>query len=180
MSENVNSTRSGSAYAYGLSTTACTTLKIAVVAPRPSASVKHRGEREPGFRAQLSKGERQILPQLVPPIAAGPRRVALAAQAHELGRDACLLNPAPRLRARLDGIDALVDQLLRSQLDVMIELLLHFLIDRHAPQQRSQSLANSHRYTPFVTASTRLTAAENSVQAAVWLASCCRPARVRR
>ena len=174
----MNSTRSGSGYAYGLSTTACTTLKIAVVAPRPSASVNTAASVNPGFARNCRKANVRVLPQLVLPIAARPRRVALAAQARELGPDARLLNPAPCLRARLDGIDALVDQLLRSQLDVMIELLLHFLIDRHAPQQRSQPLANSHRYTPL--SSTRLTAAENSVQAAVWLASCCRPARVSR
>ena len=73
----------------------------------------------------------------------------------------------------LDRIDAAIDQLLRAQLDVMRELVVHFLFDRHAPEQRSQALSDRHGYTALIR--TRLTAAEKSIHAAVWLASCCRP-----
>ena len=104
--------------------------------------------------------------------------VALPAELREHRFDAAVLQPHPRQHARLFGIDAALDQFARPQLDVMRELFMHFLFDRHAPQQRAQTLANGHDYTALMRA--RFTAAENAAQAAVWLASCCRPARVRR
>ena len=58
----------------------------------------------------------------------------------EHGFDAAVLQPRPRLHARLVRIDAAIDQLARAKLDVMRELVVHFLLDRNAPEQRSQTL----------------------------------------
>ena len=56
--------RSGAATGSGWSTTACTALKIAVVAPMPSASVTIATRLNAGRGEQLSDGEGGVLPQL--------------------------------------------------------------------------------------------------------------------
>jgi hypothetical protein len=114
--ENVSRTRSGSAYAYGLSTTAWTTLKIAVVAPMPSPSVRTAAAVKPG----LVRHCRQA-PFVQAPLSRG---------------------------ASFGRIDPAIDQLLRAQLEMVGELLVDFLLDRHAPEERSQPLTDSHRTLP--------------------------------
>ena len=145
--ENASSTRSGSAYAYGFSTTACTTLKIAVVAPMPSASVSTAAIVKPGFVRHCRNANGTSCRSSSSQSRRAHGVVALPAQARELRFDA-RRSPTGAARARAPRADrSRVDQLPRAQLDVMGELVVHFLLDRHAPQQRSQPLANGHGYT---------------------------------
>jgi len=61
--------------------------------------------------------------------------------------------------------------------EVVRELVVHLLLHGNAPDQRTQSLPECHGQALM---STRLTAAANTAQAAVSLASCRHPARVSR
>ena len=56
--------RSGSPYGSGRSSTAWTTLKIAVLAPMPSASARTTTATKPGLRAHAADGVLEVLPQL--------------------------------------------------------------------------------------------------------------------
>jgi hypothetical protein len=76
-----------------------------------------------------------------------PRFVALPANAGQRGCDAPALDAPLGRPARFRRIHAAVDQLLGAQFDMMRELVLHFLLDRHAPQQRTQALSNGHDWT---------------------------------
>ena len=143
--EKASSTRSGSAYAYGFSTTACTTLKIAVVAPMPSAERQHRGEREARLacgtaasakrrscRSSSNQSRRaheslRCRPSCVEHGFDARRSPAASARARAPRPDRCRDRSAPACAARRDA-----------------RALAHFLFDRHAPQQRSQALADRH------------------------------------
>jgi hypothetical protein len=69
----------------------------------------------------------------------------LPTKSRKLGFDAAIRDPPCCPSACVGGINAALNQLPRLQVDVMGEFLVHFLLNRHAPQKRSQSPSNGHR-----------------------------------
>ena len=119
-------TRSASGNGSGCRTTAENTLKMAVVAPMPRARVRTATAVKSGFFMACLSGERDVLVQLAPPLAAPlvpvaslGDRPALATRSLEVA-EAPLGGEAGRPRR-----EAALHQLARAHLDMELELVLH-------------------------------------------------------
>src|SRR4029453_10766546 len=104
------------------------------------------GKREAGIHAALPHRKGEILPQFIQPLTSSKVPVPIVAQSTECRLDAgdstgCL---GPRTLSR----PAALDQFLQPQLTMMRELFAYFLLDRHAPQHRTETTTDSHLNLP--------------------------------
>ena len=121
-------TRSGCANGNGRSTTLSTALKIAVVAPMPSARVSTAKVVNAGAVKELPNGIRDVLTQLVQPLAALALAVTRVSQRRTLGGDRRqVAKGAQRFGAGGLGSNATFDEFARAHLDVELEFLAHVL-----------------------------------------------------
>lgn len=101
---------------------------------------EHRGRGEAGLQPALAQCEADVLCEFGQPLAPGPRPVASFTETRERGRQA--VQPTFHLGPRRLGRPSAVDELIHSQLTVVRQLVAHFLLDGHSPQEGSQSLSH--------------------------------------
>ena len=140
----------------------------------PSASVSGRDERERRRVSQLPERELEIVPELFEPARQAHFTISLSAKVEHRPFEARdVAQPADRQFARDRRVHAARDELARPHLDVQGELLVDLLIDRDAPQPRTQRALH-------VASSTFETPAANRRHVAISAASCWRPDSVSR
>ena len=138
-SHNMTRRSVGSLNGKGRRKVASASANIALLAPMPSASVSAATQREARRCLHLPERVRHIVPELFEPLCQPHFSFSLSAQvfarAFELSEiaDARQHDLARGLR-----VHAALDQFARAHLDVELELFVHFLVERHAPQPRTQ------------------------------------------
>ena len=118
---------------------ASTSAKIALLAPMPSARVSVATSVKAGERLQLADREFQIVAELVEPLREAHVPISLSAKGRHRAFEARdIAEPAERQLACGRRIHAALDELARAHLDVQGELFVDLLLERHAPQPRTQ------------------------------------------
>ena len=160
-------------YGSGRSSVASTSAKIALLAPMPSASVSVatsvnagavRNCRNANLMSSRNSSSHRVTLHLT---------ISLSAKVHTRPLEAAhVAHLLDRQRARGRRIHAAGDELARAHLDVQRDLFVELLIERHAPQPRTQGTLH--------VANTFETPVENFFHVAISAASCSRPASVSR
>ncbi len=139
--------RSGWANANGLSTTALTTVKIAVVAPTPNASVTAATNEKSGRLAKLSQRKANVLRDGTHPLAflgashlSHLDRIAIVAKVIHIAES------PQRLGVRIVGRHASRRESSHAHLDVKAYLVVEFAQQAFARRRQSQGAANAVGY----------------------------------
>ena len=144
----------------------------------PSASVIAATTVKAGERPQLPDRKPDIVPAFLEPLRQAHLTISLSAQVHARAFEVSeVTNARQDDVARRLRVQAALDELARAQLDMEGELLVHFLIERHAPEPGTKRAISSSRHCAN---RIRDTPAANCRHAAVSASSCARPCRVRR
>ena len=158
----------------GLNITASSSVKIAVLAPMPSASVPIADERKRGVLDERARGVAEILAKVVEP------RERPHVAMHFDGLDHAAEVPQRR-QARLVRRQALPDVLVGRFRQVARELVVHLAIELPRPAERAQRGTAARAAASWQVLRDREEAADDvggalPLGASAW--SCLRPARV--